>query len=37
VWCWDNLSIRLAPELAEFAAEMIDGCVAGTGLTAEPW
>src|SRR2546430_16732855 len=21
VWCWDNLSIHLAPELAEFAEE----------------
>jgi hypothetical protein len=21
VWCWDNLSIHLAPELADFAAE----------------
>jgi len=21
VWCWDNLNIHLAPELAEFAAE----------------
>jgi transposase len=95
VWCWDNLNIHLAPELAEFAAEnaewlriyrmptyapdlnpaegiwsllkramanfaapgldhlvriikrklkkiqyrphLIDGCLAGTGLTLEPW
>ena len=95
VWCWDNLNIHLAPELAEFAAEnkawlricrlpayapdlnpaesiwsllkrsmasfaaadldglvrivkrklkkiqyrprLIDGCLAGTGLTVEPW
>jgi transposase len=21
VWCWDNLNIHLAPELADFAAE----------------
>ena len=21
IWCWDNLNIHLAPELAEFAAE----------------
>jgi transposase len=24
VWCWDNLNIHLAPELAEFAAENKD-------------
>ncbi|MGH3399952.1 MAG: transposase [Streptosporangiaceae bacterium] len=95
VWCWDNLNIHLAPELAEFAAQntawlriyrlpayapdlnpaestwsllkramanfaapnldslvriikrklkkiqyrphLIDGCLAATGLTIEPW
>jgi hypothetical protein len=70
VWCWDNLNIHLAPELAEgiwsllkramanFAAadldglvrivkrklkkiqyrpHLIDGCLAGTGLTIEAW
>jgi transposase len=95
VWCWDNLSIHLAPELADFAGEnkdwlrvcrlpacapelnpaegiwsllkrsmvnfaaadldglvrlvkrklkkiqyrphLINGCLAGTGLTIEPW
>ena len=95
VWCWDNLNIHLAPELADFAAEnkdwlrvyrlpayapdlnpaegiwsllkrsmanfaaadldglvrivkrklkkiqyrphLIDGCLAATGLTIEPW
>jgi transposase len=95
VWCWDNLNIHLAPELAEFAAEnkawlrvfrlpayapelnpaegiwsllkramvnfaaadldglirivkrklkkiqyrphLINGCLAGTGLSIEPW
>src|SRR6266536_908173 len=95
VWCWDNLNIHLAPELADFAAEnkewlriyrlpayapdlnpaegiwsllkramvnfaaadldglvrivkrklkkiqyrphLIDGCLAATGLTLEPW
>ena len=95
VWCWDNLNIHLAPELADFAAEnrawlrvcrlpaytpdlnpvegiwsltkrsmanfaaadldglvrlvkrklkkiqyrphLLDGCLAATGLTLEPW
>jgi transposase len=95
VWCWDNLNVHLAPELAEFAAQnaswlricrlpayapelnpaegiwsllkrsmvnfaaadldglirlvrrklkkiqyrphLISGCLAGTGLTIEPW
>jgi hypothetical protein len=94
IWCWDNVNIRLAPELADFAAEnnqwlrvfrlpayapnlnpaegisllkrsmanfaaadldglvrivkrklkkiqyrphLIDGCLAVTGLTIEPW
>jgi hypothetical protein len=95
VWCWDNLNIHLAPELADFAGEnkawlrvyrlpayapdlnpaegiwpllkramvnfaaaglgslvrivkrklkkiqyrphLIDGCLAGTGLSIEPW
>jgi transposase len=95
VWCWDNLNVHLAPELADFAEEnqawlrvyrlpayapdlnpaegiwsllkrsmanfaaadleglvrivkrklkkiqyrphLIDGCLAGTGLTPEPW
>jgi hypothetical protein len=26
IWCWDNLNIHLAPELAHFAAETRNGC-----------
>ena len=52
VWCWNNLNVHLAPELAVFAEEnrawlrvlkiqyrphLIDGCLAATGLTIEPW
>ncbi len=58
VWCWDNLNVHLAPELAEFATpdldglvhlvkrklkkiqyrpHLINGCLAATRLTIEPW
>jgi len=26
VWCWDNLNIHLAPELADFAAVTLSSC-----------